>query len=241
MLIGISDPLGAKADRLRCEVFQNLILIPINTGTLRHAVATALTVYGIETRYWNFSLLKMLLLQQPLPFTVLKRLLDKVVASNISCCNSPYRLRYWNPYSVEILSCSFLVATALTVYGIETARSLHCSSHLLVATALTVYGIETKIRNVIHCGYLPLGCNSPYRLRYWNITFSHKNSCLEGCNSPYRLRYWNAAIAARITNVLFAFGCNSAYCLRYWNANIHTVSPAPLKLQQCLPFTVLKQ
>ena len=49
MLIGISDPLGAKADRLRCEVFQNLILIPINTGTLRHAVATALTVYGIET------------------------------------------------------------------------------------------------------------------------------------------------------------------------------------------------
>ena len=96
MLIGISDPLGAKADRLRCEVFQNLILIPINTGTLRHAVATALTVYGIET---------------------------------------------------------FVLSAGKTVCRI-------------VATALTVYGIETKIRNVIHCGYLPLGCNSPYRLRY---------------------------------------------------------------------------
>ena len=49
MLIGISDLMGAQTDRLRCEVFQNLILIPINTGPLRHVVATVLTVYGIET------------------------------------------------------------------------------------------------------------------------------------------------------------------------------------------------
>ena len=41
--------MGAQTDRLQCEVFQNLILSPINTGTLRHAVATVLTVYGIET------------------------------------------------------------------------------------------------------------------------------------------------------------------------------------------------
>ena len=50
MLIGISDPLGAQTDRLRCEVCQNLILSPMNTGLLRHAVATAPTVYGIETQ-----------------------------------------------------------------------------------------------------------------------------------------------------------------------------------------------
>ena len=50
MLIGISDLMGAQTDRLRCEVFQNLNLSPINTGLLRHAVATALTVYGIETQ-----------------------------------------------------------------------------------------------------------------------------------------------------------------------------------------------
>lgn len=49
MLIGISDQMGAQFDRLRCEVCQNLILSPINTGLLRHAVATVLTVYGIET------------------------------------------------------------------------------------------------------------------------------------------------------------------------------------------------
>ena len=49
MLIGIFDPMGVQTDRLRCEVCQNLILNPMNTGLLRHAVATALTVYGIET------------------------------------------------------------------------------------------------------------------------------------------------------------------------------------------------
>ena len=49
MLISISDPTGAQTDRLRCEFCQNLILSPMNTGLLRHAVATALTVYGIET------------------------------------------------------------------------------------------------------------------------------------------------------------------------------------------------
>ena len=97
MLIGISDPLGAKADRLRCEVFQNLILIPINTGTLRHAVATALTVYGIET------------------------------SSTTSSAHSTVR-----------------VATALTVYGIE--------------TIVTYLGLKPIA--------IPLGFNSPYRLRY---------------------------------------------------------------------------
>ena len=49
MLIGIFNPLGAQTDRLRCEVCQNLILRPMNTGLLRYAVATAPTVYGIET------------------------------------------------------------------------------------------------------------------------------------------------------------------------------------------------
>ena len=51
MLIGISDQMGTRFDRLRCEVFQNLILSPMNTGLLRPAVATVLTVHGIETEF----------------------------------------------------------------------------------------------------------------------------------------------------------------------------------------------
>ena len=73
MLIGIFDQMGAQSDRLRCEVCQNLFLRPMNTGFLRHAVATALTVYGIET------LMQLLLLR-----------------SEFHSCNSSYRLRYWN-------------------------------------------------------------------------------------------------------------------------------------------------
>ena len=47
--------MGASFYRLRCEVFQNLFLSPMNTGFVRPAVATVPTVYGIETNikiYW---------------------------------------------------------------------------------------------------------------------------------------------------------------------------------------------
>ena len=73
MLIGISDQMGAQTDCLRCEVCQNLILSPMNTGLLRPAVATVLTVYGIETPYHGQNHLVTFWLQQYLPFTVLKR------------------------------------------------------------------------------------------------------------------------------------------------------------------------
>ena len=73
MLIGIFDPMGAQSDRLRCEVCQNLILSPMNTGLLRYAVATALTVYGIETtKLGRIKFRYDCKLQQRLPFTVLK-------------------------------------------------------------------------------------------------------------------------------------------------------------------------
>ena len=71
MLIDILEPMGAQFDRLRCEVCQNLFLSPMNTGLLRHAVATVLTVYGIETE-----------VAPPSNFLL------------FVSCNSAYRLRY---------------------------------------------------------------------------------------------------------------------------------------------------
>ena len=97
MLIGIFDPLGAQTDRLRCEVCQNLILSPMNTGLLRHAVATALTVYGIETSLW-------LLKAQDQP-------------SSVATALTVYGIETSNGVPK---SSNSLVATALTVYGIET-------------------------------------------------------------------------------------------------------------------------
>ena len=47
--------MGACFDRLRCEVFQNLFLSPMNTGFVRPAIAIVLTACGIETRYYGQS------------------------------------------------------------------------------------------------------------------------------------------------------------------------------------------
>ena len=110
-------------------------------------VATVPTACGIETplkqdeklfwsscnstyrlRYWNvttdcIALISPLWLQQHLPFTVLKQY--HALAYNlffVSCCNSTYRLRYWNSYMRNHWHYCRTneVATALTVYGIET-------------------------------------------------------------------------------------------------------------------------
>ena len=95
MLIGIFNPMGAQSDRLRCEVCQNLFLSPMNTGILRPAVATVLTVYGIETvlkRFYAPFLTP--LLQQYLPFTVLKlRIFNHFI-------ESIYKLQQYLPFTV---------------------------------------------------------------------------------------------------------------------------------------------
>ena len=72
MLIDSFDLIGAHIDRLRYEVFQNLFLSPMNTDLLRHAVATAPTVYGIEISNSTCNIGTNNVLQQHLPFTVLK-------------------------------------------------------------------------------------------------------------------------------------------------------------------------
>ena len=86
--------MGACFDRLRCEVFQNLFLNPMNTGFVRLAVATVLTVYGIETQPQMVHYPSIIELQQYLPFTVLKHIILESFSWLFTCCNSTYRLRY---------------------------------------------------------------------------------------------------------------------------------------------------
>ena len=96
MFMSIFNLMGAQTDRFRYEVFQNLFLSPMNTVFLRDAVATVLTVYGIETHcrlLW--AVINYDKLQQYLPFTVLKHSrLIKIFIVFSSSCNSTYRLRY---------------------------------------------------------------------------------------------------------------------------------------------------
>ena len=74
----------------------------MNTGFLGPAVATVLTVYGIETSHICHTETSEVFieLQQYLPFTVLKLFIF---------------------YTVYIIG--WLVATVLTVYGIETVQT----------------------------------------------------------------------------------------------------------------------
>ena len=64
--------MGACFYRLRCEVFQNLFLSPMNTGFVRPAVATVLTACGIETFVFFNHQYYLNTLQQYLPLAVLK-------------------------------------------------------------------------------------------------------------------------------------------------------------------------
>ena len=67
-------------------------IVFINTYTF---VATVLTVYGIETFFFAECDLKFHLLQQCLPFTVLKlHSYSNIINWSMARCNSAYRLRY---------------------------------------------------------------------------------------------------------------------------------------------------
>ena len=92
------DLMGSQTDRFRYEVFQNLILRPINTGFLRPAVATVPTVYGIETiwRLWCYN-----------PRCCSVATVPTVYGIETIARFDPHRL-------------NFFVATVPTVYGIET-------------------------------------------------------------------------------------------------------------------------
>ena len=61
-----------------------------------------------------------------------------------------------------------MVATVLTVYGIETKDILDEVKEKVanVATVLTVYGIETLTNLPDKIASIVYSCNSTYRLRY---------------------------------------------------------------------------
>ncbi len=87
------------------------------------------------------------MLQQCLPFTVLKRLLFKVLfLRTIFVATAPTVYGIETTPCLQLLLFHLLVATVLTVYGIETSFYFLAFAERIVfsvATVLTVYGIET--------------------------------------------------------------------------------------------------
>ena len=135
------------------------------------------------------------------------------------CCNSAYRLRYWNALYEQHSLHIWFVATVLTVYGIETSIS--------VVPMAVVYS-----------------CNSAYRLRYWNGTSTSEVPTLFSgvvatvltvygieTHIVYPLLYPSIL---GVATVLTVYGIETDTFVR--------LGPRlPFRtLQQCLPFTVLK-
>ena len=91
--------------------------------TILDMVATVLTVYGIET-YFAYKDIMLFLLH---------------------CCNSTYRLRYWNlPSSYKtIFKLTLQQYLPFTVLKLGATSVIVNEGKEAVATVLTVYGIET--------------------------------------------------------------------------------------------------
>ena len=153
-------------------------------------------------------------MQQHLPFTVLK--LQTGIARN-----SNLKLQQHLPFTVlklyikrDVVVEYDRVATALTVYGIETfdlCSQLEPAAH--VATALTVYGIETSLQLKREARHIWLQQHLPFTvLKPTSRSTKYINFSLElqqhlpftvlkleteeeevhqedSCNSTYRLRY----------------------------------------------------
>ena len=122
--IGLVDQMGARFDRLRCEVFQNLFLNPMNTGFVRPAVATVLTACGIET-YNEPTLTRSLYIPVA---TVLTACGIETTGLAANAAFSIVELQQYLPLAVLKLKndavqgfTSLHVATVLTACGIETA------------------------------------------------------------------------------------------------------------------------
>ena len=110
---------------------------------LTDTVATVLTVYGIETHSIQSKKLPIRRLQQYLPFTVLKR--NQCII----------RLKS------GIMLQQYLSFTVLKLLDDVFEKYWFC-----VATVLTLYGIETEVLLLLHMPNGYLSRNSTYHLRY---------------------------------------------------------------------------
>ena len=182
-------------------------------------------------------------LQQPLPFTVLKPALpDGQKHHLLQCCNSPYRLRYWNKPTVLIplwLSIKLQQPLPFTVLK-HVASIVRNLAHWRVATALTVYGIETNQEFYYHHEQLQqLQQPLPFTVLKRSDMMWYRLLPSPRCNSPYRLRYWNSGHSTLMPPSISVATVLIVYGIETWTT-INSPPSSLLKLQQYLLFTVLK-
>ena len=169
----------------------------LNTGFPDPAVATVLTACGIETvKRW------------------------KEVQPLISCCNSTYRLRYWNStvvndaVSIGHNSCNSTYRLRYWNLKLAMLHLQECSQELQQYLPLAVLKRFFLKRVILSRSC----CNSTYRLRYWNGKVFIKDVC----SASQLQQYLPLAVLkppSKLPSKLswMVFSCNSTYRLRYWN------------------------
>ena len=141
--------------------------------------------------------------------------------SRTRCCNSTYRLRYWNNTSLSLKP--FKLKLKLQQYLPFTVLKLSIRAN-------EFYKLQQYLPFTVLKRYLPVHqhwrrrCNSTYRLRYWNqyagvVSVDALPSELQQY-LPFtvlKLSKWKRFSIQGLT------GCNSTYRLRYWNTIISTI------------------
>ena len=137
-------------------------------------------------------------------------------------CNSPYRLRYWNWLQRSNKKMFSLLALQQSLPFTVLKPCCH------INTSESQAFIE--------------GCNSPYRLRYWNYCFLRMLWIPFNISLQQSLPFTVLKQATDRNHLqLINSRCNSPYRLRYWNKRLPWRNAlADNELQQSLPFTVLK-
>ena len=186
-------------------------------------VATVLTACGIET----------IIEQEVGPYF-------------FNCCNSAYRLRYWNGSWLQHKATLQEVATVLTACGIETLadncimvtgtdyllqQCLPLAVLKLLSQKFTVIDISIKLQQCLPLAVLkheethtevtpaPEELQQCLPLAVLKLVFHLTiKQKFQSCNSAYRLRYWNQVLGQEALQLLQS--CNSAYRLRYWNTGV---------------------
>ena len=158
------------------------------------------------------------------------------------CCNSTYRLRYWNHERWTLMwhhllrrLQQYLPFTVLKLGLLGLQNEDRLLQQYLPFTVL-------KRHNDLSCTLFYMRCNSTYRLRYWNLSsipLTGKLETVATVLTVYGIETFNI-LSVRFSKAVV--GCNSTYRLRYWNAaSLPTDGNVISKeLQQYLPFTVLK-
>ena len=138
------------------------------TNECYNSVATVLTACGIETHRYVHN------------------------QEDSSSCNSAYRLRYWNPDSIVKCAKEYKLQQCLPLAVLKRRKSTKNIRIYLLQQCLPLAVLKLSPNSKKNAENFE-GCNSAYRLRYWNYdkNLSVTTTELECCNSAYRLRYWN--------------------------------------------------